>query len=308
MTQSAGSPEASESPDAVSVYDFLFHDARRVGSFLAQLNSAGQPQSYKRTSGTTETAIDSSVNKSGFNLGAAAGGREATGSTQASHTINEDTTFDPLWVNALNLLEHLEQQGLINRDVKTAPIGSVVLATGAVRILNMKLIEPLFSDPNAAKMFGLIPDGEKELSQENALNLALVRSLPHLVQAHLVVSGEASSVSWMTLPDEHLVSPAGSLSLRYATWLHGEWSILAIKDANVDHMPADDQAIHEEIQAAGGDWHEAANKRHTTPLGLVAEMVAPIARRLMGRPGGFYGLTPILIFRDVSGRIDVQKE
>lgn len=48
----SGSEPAQGQPATASVYDFLYHDARRVGSFLAQFDENGLLQSLKRSIAT----------------------------------------------------------------------------------------------------------------------------------------------------------------------------------------------------------------------------------------------------------------
>ena len=109
-----------------SVYDFLYHDARRIGSFLAQFDNFGHLQ--KVTS--SETA--SKGVRRGYSL-KVAGSLPVPGSPEGaeggitlgvdpSQSGSEEQTrvYDPLWTNALALLDYLDERGLIQRDVTTA--------------------------------------------------------------------------------------------------------------------------------------------------------------------------------------------
>jgi hypothetical protein len=106
-------------PKNDSVYDFLFYDKQRVGSFLAQFDDTGHLQQIIER----ETANKSSKRGVKFNLG---GGGSIAG-TGAQGNIGferspgvegseaSERVYDPLWTNARTLLDYLTSADLINR-------------------------------------------------------------------------------------------------------------------------------------------------------------------------------------------------
>ena len=69
---------------------------------------------------------------------------------------------------------------------------------------------------------------------------------------------------------------------KYGHVLQGAWKMLAIKDAAIDSGPMIDTELQELIKV---NWDQAAEKRHSTVLALLAEIIARVARKTMGRPG-----------------------
>ena len=132
------SDAASGPPEKSSVYDFLYHDPRRIASFLAQFTQYGHLKSLSRSQSTTEAASDKGVvtGRAGVPVVGSVGG---SGETTASESVTDalTTTYDPLWANALALLDHLAQHGLIHRDIRRANIGQFVLAHGELDIVNL---------------------------------------------------------------------------------------------------------------------------------------------------------------------------
>ncbi len=107
------------------VLDFFYQDVRRVGSFLAQLNPGGHTQSVKNTVAREESGgIDASMTVKG-SIKVVEG---SSGTTTREGNVNRDTlerTIDPLWANAIDLLNLLEQNRMIERDLGLAGLGSV---------------------------------------------------------------------------------------------------------------------------------------------------------------------------------------
>jgi hypothetical protein len=133
-----------------SVYDFLYHDARRVGSFLAQFDYFGHLQQVT----SSETA--SKGTKRGYSL-KVAGSALVPGvpeGAEGSVTFGRDPSqigseaqervYDPLWTNARALLDYLDERHLIQRDLTTARLGQFVIASGELSILNMEMLPKIW--------------------------------------------------------------------------------------------------------------------------------------------------------------------
>src|SRR5689334_5905230 len=104
-SNSSDSKRQQESPQSVSVLDYLYHDVPRVASYLAQFGNYGVPQQSK----TGQIAKRGSVTKTGVAAGVdvplvAKGGTTHETTTTNDQQRNEETTWDPLWANATSLL------------------------------------------------------------------------------------------------------------------------------------------------------------------------------------------------------------
>jgi hypothetical protein len=280
------------------VYDFLYCDTRRVASFLAQFNPAGYLTGQRRTSSSSHK-LAGNLSVSLPTLGSSGGGDISREKGQAS-----EETYDPFWVGAVSLLDHLEGRSLLKSDMHDAGIGQLVLVSGNLRFFDLRMIKEVFQVPKLAARFG-IGDTTRitpEKAEENALVLELVKIMPHTVQAQVFCREQpdkAFSAAWMTLDPTSMVVPPQDILVKYGHWVAGDWKVLAIKDAPVDAGPQTDPELMQLFQTM--DFGDAAAKRHSTPVAILAEFLAPIARKAMGRPGLFYGVTPIMIFREVRG-------
>src|SRR5262249_51515967 len=139
-------------------------------------------------------------------------------------------------------------------------------------------------------------------ADDSALTLEFAKGMPHTVQAqiHCLQQGELpASFSWMILDPAGLVIPPGDILMKYGQHVPGLWSLLAIKDADPDIVAPVDEQLKQDL--ASGSWTTAALKRHTTPFSLIADTLAPRARAVMGRPGAYFGVTPIMIFQEING-------
>lgn len=110
-----------------SVYDFLCHDARRVGSFLSQFEAYGVPQQVKATESETDEGL---VKAEGFGEAGVPWTAKARGSAGwAAKDVSTDATervYDPLWTNALTFLDWLTEHGMSERNIRSARIGQYV--------------------------------------------------------------------------------------------------------------------------------------------------------------------------------------
>src|SRR5262245_33318773 len=136
------SAEGHDEPANDSVYDFLYHDARRVGSFLAQFDDAGHLQQITQSDAVTKGS------KRGWRVGLG-GGMSPVGNAEASLELGpqqsgsetSERVYDPLWTNARTLLDYLSERDLIERDIHNARIGQFVLASGALTIIDLPMLK-----------------------------------------------------------------------------------------------------------------------------------------------------------------------
>lgn len=283
-----------------SVFDFIYHDARRVGSLIAQFDPNGNPQSIRHLDQTTRTGSFKRTigGKGTLHVAAVEGGVEEVATEQSS--VMMDGTYDPFWTNALSLLDYLQEHKLLHADAHTARVGQLVLLTGSLKIINTKLVEKMMTTSAVAAQFKRnLQKLPKEEAEKQKLQLEVVKLFPHVTQAHFYAQHKDNrlvSASWLALDETSLVIPPEHLLLNHGSWIAGDWTTLAIKTAGLDMGGALPEDLQKKI---GEDIEAAAREQHTTVIGMMAEALAPIARSMMGRPGGYFGLTPIMIFRQI---------
>jgi hypothetical protein len=315
--KASGAEHVDQSTD--SVYDFLYHDARRVGSFLAQFDYFGHLQQVT----SSETA--SKGTKRGYSL-KLAGSVPVPGSIESpegSITFGQDPSdsgseaqvrvYDPLWANARTLLDFLDERGLIQRDLTAARLGQFVIASGDLSILNAGMLPKIWevravrdvvvrqavetakvkwnSDPRNSSL----KQGERIKAEKAALKVTetntqagmeILPFFPHSAQC--TVKGSNFSV-WSTLNAEGMAGTVSDLSLKHGTEIPGKWHLLGILDALPNPIPG-----QIEILATGAPEH----------MGTLIKNISNLGRTILGRTPDSYGMTALLLFREVSTASD----
>lgn len=188
------------------------------------------------------------------------------------------------------------------RDVAAARIGQFVLVSGDLEILNLAILREAWQDQTIKRLIdagsqspsaplprqqrrALERKGEGNPGQlkESDVFLTLLKMLPHAVQARII--GDNSV--WCYLLDAGMVVSADELLLKHGIKISGTWYSLGILDAILGEVDAAKESPVDPSQ--GG------------VVGALLTRLAPIARMFLGRPPDMYGVTPLLIFRKVSG-------
>lgn len=282
--------------------DFLYHDPQRIGSFLSQFGADGVLQSLKQTSVSGENEASSTSG----NLGAKAILNAQLSSSAQTGTSSQDgaeRTYDPLWINARAFLEHLTQNGLVESDIGIARLGRFVRVTGNLQIVDIGLIRGAYELDTFKALVGA-GDGEPltqnrqhqnrrsrnpkaSAKEPSTIDFAfeMLGILPHTIQA--VISSDGRSV-WSTLKPDCMAIGASDLVLKHSLEIPGDWSMVGILDALPESsLPQAPDDIVPVIAVRGFG------------VGLLS-LIAPITRQFLGRQAANYGMTPLLIYRDVA--------
>jgi len=307
-----------DEPSTDSVYDFLYHDARRIGSFLAQFDDFGHLQQI------TANETVSKGGKRGFSLRLAGNVPLLPGaadSAEGSITLNRDPShagaesqarvYDPLWSNARALLDYLDERQLIERNLTAGRLGQFVMASGELSILNAGLLEKMWEASgirdNAIRQSGetarmqwnanpqnaTLRGGQRDKAEKAATKMAesnatsamdILPLFPHSAQC--TIKGKDFSV-WSSLSEKGMVSAVADLSLKHGTEIPGEWHLLGVLDALPSPVPAQIPIVGTGVPSHMGD---------------LIKNLSNLGRTLLGRAPSAYGVTALLIFRDVSLR------
>lgn len=286
-----------------SVYDFLYHDARRIGSFLAQLDPNGHLQSLK------QAARAAGSRRAKVSLGGG-GGLPGVVSAQGASEDEEgeqwdrssEKSYDPLWANARAFLDLVDQRKLLRRDIHNSRIGQFVLSSGLLQVVDLRLLKSVWENPEVVSQLlnakGIVSGAEQ--SSTERLGLEFIKLFPHIIQGYVYTvktDSQEASASWINLDPDCMVISAQDLLMKHGLNVAGIWSIIGILDA----FPGDNPVVDSElVKLLNQGMESAVAARHKTVMALLAELLAPLARMIMGRPGGYYGMTPLLIFREVS--------
>jgi hypothetical protein len=235
-----------------SVYDFLYCDTRRIGSYLSQFDNSGLLEKVVQR----ETASKGSKRGYSFNLGGGAtlvgtGGSGTLGLTvtpEAGGSESSERVYDPYWANARAFLDFLEDAQMLAWDLNTAGIGQFVLASGSLSVVDIATIKRMFSNPVVRKKLfaqsaqdapGQAASGRlenrreretriKETIESVSFGFELVSCFPFTVQTTFTTQDHQSV--WSTLNEECMTVKAGDLFLQHGIHIPGDWNVVGILD------------------------------------------------------------------------------
>jgi hypothetical protein len=198
---------------------------------------------------------------------------------------------------------------LLHRDITTANIGQFVIASGSLSLLNAAMLPKIWQSEsvkkvaieaakrNAKLLFDANPatamlrPGDRAKAEKMVLQAAeehgksgmeVIPHFPHAAQC--TITGPNFKV-WSSLLADGLVTAPGDLSLKHGTEIPGIWNLLGILDALPS--PIQPQAV---IPTSAEPQHVEALIRNFSNLG----------RTMLGRPANAYGVTTLLLFREVA--------
>lgn len=287
-----GSSAAHVLPDIELLYDLLYVDGRRVATYLAQLDPNG-----------TLTGIKSTVSGSiSQNAQGRLGLGVLSGVAQNTQVAGEgqEQQFDPLWVLPITLMDRLDELGFIHRGLDGAPIGQLVLINGRCRIIDVAAVKEMW--PMIGRILTTATAHESQVSAPQSRNarrdqrkadakkartseaetefvVGLAQYLPHALEMHLLTE---HGVAWATLERDSLITSSQDIALKHGSSLPGEWHMLGILDAKRDDADPD-------------VWDQLP----TTEFASAMRQLLRGIRETIGRPAGYFGVTPLLLFRTV---------
>jgi hypothetical protein len=300
-TTSEMQEDASENP---SVYDFLYNDSRRIGSYLSQFG-VGHLQQLTQTKEAERGSKKGSETEGKLGVPGLGGGtHKQTQQTSLAAAESSVRVYDPLWTNARAFLNHLSENSLIQRNIDEANIGQFVLATGYLGIQDLAMFKDAWKLQSIQrKVKAGVGDGKKianmtaaqkaearEEQENRDLFLDMLQIMPHSVHARMITQGDDAKLIWCTLNQDYLVVPASDIVLTYGEIMSGEWSIIGILSAHPEYLTPD--LVQEFDDKDFGLMHSI--------IGQLTKIMAPIVRVTLGRPAAAHAITPLLIFREVS--------
>ena len=210
-----------------------------------------------------EAAESASTTKAGMNATAnvavARGGVAYDGQNTSGERESLERTYDPLWTNALTLLNMLDERGMIHDGLDGARIGQFVKVSGTLAVTDLTLWKGLWSLPALKEVLAEdaaarqaatssptpLPQNRHDRRRDKAGKaqsapttvlehqmegaLALVGMLPHTIQARLTTN-DATSV-WCSLREDGLVVSASDLTLKHGATVPGQWTVVGVLDA-----------------------------------------------------------------------------
>ncbi|QGY02372.1 hypothetical protein MMSR116_11175 [Methylobacterium mesophilicum SR1.6/6] len=276
-----------------SVYDFFYVDTRRIAQFSSQFNQ------YGHLTGLTRSVAETSSG------GGSVGVSNTKVDKSKSEQVGQTRQFDPQWLNPLSFLEEAEERGLVNRGLDEAQMGKFVITQGQMLIYDVEMLRHSWEKPAIKKLMKSSMDDEPQgnrserraaaRNQSNATAsnldalLELLSIMPHGLQMRML--GTDVNV-WCSLESQFVTGKTSDLILKHGAIINGEWNMLGIYDA-YPHDP--DQKYDNDREEA-----DIAGDVAGSFVGQLAARIGIMARNMGGRPGGAHGITPLLIFREVT--------
>jgi len=285
-----------ESQDTDSVFDFLYVDHVRIAVLASQLDQHGHLESVKVTDEARET----------FKKTGSASALALKGELQSEKGTNEkaERSYNPLWLHARQFLDIFDELGFVQRDIKEAAYGDLVVVSG-----NLTVVDPRFMKPLWREIMSAVPGMQKAAAEGFAegqsrqqrraaaregqksappastpaaafagVIAAFLEGMPHAVRGRLASNGD---VLWFMLILERMSVTPEEIVLKHGTAVPGEWHVAGIVDAIPGEEPV--------AAPMGGD-----------SLGDALGAATDALREQMGRPKTDYGITPLLIFRKLT--------
>lgn len=295
-----------EEQTKASVYDFIYYDSRRIGSFLAQFENAGHLQQIIQKEAVEQNeSAGFKMNVGGGATIAGTGGQGSVGfekSPGASGSEASERVYDPLWSNARGFLDYLAENGLINEDLVKANIGQFVLCSGTVQMVDLKLLSKVWElkavkklinsganqDLNRHQRRAQKKTGTSSNNDDTELFFDMMKVLPHTTQLRLKT--DSNDNVWCSLIEENLSMSTSDMVLKHGISLSGTWHLLGVLDAQPQSQLNNEQFKSDEVFDESGEGLGSA----------MFSLIAPIAQNILGKPAGSFGLTPLLMFRSVS--------
>lgn len=201
--------------------------------------------------------------------------------------------YDPLWNNALALLDMLTDRSLIKGNVSRAGIGQFVKITGSLQIHDLATVKTMWELPAVKRQMGMThpkKSGRADPSLDGVeIGLEMVKILPHSITAKMASLGSSPVETWSTLAPEFMTGSTSDLFLKHGARISGTWNMIGVLDAEPDLI-------------TGTDYSQEQNNLLFGLRGMshLLDLIGPIARSFLGRPSGAYGITPLVIYREVS--------
>jgi hypothetical protein len=213
---------------------------------------------------------------------------QASGSgKESAESSSSDTalfTYSPSWQNALVLLARLRDSRLVSTEIGSARIGQIVLTEGDLHIFDLPLLQRMFSEPRLMTDFlHSLQNANQERGPRKKKPpvdpklLGIMKVLPLQVQA--TIHMDDGTGIWATLSEEGLLQSPTDLFLKYGSTVQGRWSMLGTMDVR----PGDD------VSAIAGEVSNVADLMRSFDNLSVS----------LGRPRSKFGLTPLIIFREI---------
>ncbi|WP_306029706.1 hypothetical protein [Stappia sp. MMSF_3263] len=267
-----------------SVFDFLYVDHRKIGLFLSQFSEFGDLTDIVHSTSVTDDSKLAGGLKGLVSAESKTGEKEAVERRYRAH-----------WSQALNFLDEVHARKMIGKEISATRLGRLVLADGDLLVASMQPFAKTWGaiaqnqneqrpqgNRHARRRAGKAQDALQS-TEESSQGLNILGSLEQPV--FMVLKGDGKKL-WSTLEPDFLIGGSADLNLKHGLRLTGRWHVLGILDC--EPGPQGDAGPD---RLCGGGYNELSDsvKEIWREFGMV-----------FGRPEDCYGITPLIIMREIS--------
>nr|VFJ78740.1 MAG: hypothetical protein BECKFW1821C_GA0114237_12003 [Candidatus Kentron sp. FW] len=251
-----------------STYDFLYIDYERVHSFL---NQRGEFHSLE---GNEETIRVEKSRAHGGSIGLSKTNVEL--GTVNSSDRSKTFRYNTYWHNVFEFLDNLTG---FNKSNRRHSINEIAMLTGKLSILDTEISKRYFD--KASENF-VQADSPKNDNEPNAVETAGLFSIMNGIFFSITSKGMNY---WGFLKRDSILTDPVLLNIKYGLCVGKGWTCVSI----IDIIPK-----------------ESENMPHSRLIGTEKIMeenfmdILDELRKIVGKPIGFIGITPLLIFRKIT--------
>jgi hypothetical protein len=177
----------------------------------------------------------------------------------------------------LDVLNELRTRAILKYSISQAKLGSYVLILSYLRVIDYGTMKELW-EPALNLFAGASGDQLKNL-------VGILKNLPHSIHAHYLSNWGSL---WSTLQQQNLLVPADDLVLKHGAKHHGTLESIS-RSGHISRPTPRDHGSLAALACGGSDrWRDYDD-------GVIMTMNA--FRSPIGRPPGWFGVTPLMIFR-----------
>lgn len=261
---------SSSNSTSKQVFDFIYVDVGRIERLVAQMDELGVLTSLSQEHSKGKQSSGEQSGKIGGTLGVVSG--ESSDKMEIANTFGKSMvrSFDGRHALPISFLNMLAEEGMIEADPSNWRSGSIGQITGGVTIANMEVLTRLTS----SSVIGALDD---EI-ENAAVAFELLGKSAARVQAVVLKGGTRA---WGIYDVDNWVMDPDALSAYHGSKLTGQWTMIGI------------------VEALPGE-NSAPNFEHFGEAMQSLAKFTELSTQLIGRKSSCHGVTPLLLFRQVS--------
>lgn len=275
-----------------SVFDFVYVDSKRITLYLTQMSGFGSLTSLVHSSQESDQSKQT------------IGPRVLQAEAVESQQTTTQKHYDTQWVAPLSLLEELQHRDMIKHTFEDVRLGDIFILPGELSLIDIGMFARVWGVVADQQIPSPAPSGNRHFRRAEkaqgqppvvpvnqpgaATGLRIMGALDQPLFVNFHSKGRRF---WAIGESGYVIGDAGGLALKHGIAIQGTWHLLAILDA----MP---EAPAQEVGWLARLCGDGVNMAGTQLIDILAEF-----GKILGRPDGCYGITPLAIFREIGAKV-----